>query len=322
MPINIDENTVLYFEDDHRHRKRYGDALRDESYIVKEYASAETCLRETDEESTPGLNSPAAALIDLYDENYHTPKEAGLDIIRQLRGRWPHMHIITLSAFSEYEWIKAAGEAYGAAGEYIVKDSDDDINFIKARLRVHIDHYVSLGSQLEPGNNQDDVIRNGKLHTNASVNPMTHTLKDQPLSLGRTAAQVLGLLALQPNREISYEKLREFAGIAKMESDEAERHIENRVDDNEAAIADYQNRHNLTDKENADMKKRLEARPRIARYVTYPGKYIEETAQAAVRQQITNIRKALVNIDERYRGQGSPISSIPSVGYLLDTRQL
>jgi two-component system, response regulator, stage 0 sporulation protein F len=112
---------ILVADDEMSIRLLYSEELREEGYEVFTASNGKEALEVVDKES-----------LDLIILDIKMPEMSGIEVLRQIKEKYPNLPVLLSSAYSEYK------QDFGtwASEEYLVKSSD--LEDLKAAVRKHL----------------------------------------------------------------------------------------------------------------------------------------------------------------------------------------
>lgn len=112
---------ILVADDEMSIRLLYSEELREEGYEVLTAANGREALEIVEKEP-----------VDLVILDIKMPEMSGIEVLRQIKEKHPHLPVLLSSAYSEYK------QDFGtwASEEYLVKSSD--LEDLKAAVRRHL----------------------------------------------------------------------------------------------------------------------------------------------------------------------------------------
>ncbi|MBM4287985.1 MAG: response regulator [Deltaproteobacteria bacterium] len=112
---------ILVADDEMSIRLLYSEELREEGYEVFTASNGIEALEVVDKEP-----------LDLIILDIKMPEMSGIEVLRQIKEKYPNLPVLLSSAYSEYK------QDFGtwASEEYLVKSSD--LEDLKAAVRKHL----------------------------------------------------------------------------------------------------------------------------------------------------------------------------------------
>lgn len=214
MPIPADQARILVVDDEPAIRSGLSTVLETAGYSVDAVESAEAALTYLEEHN-----------IDLAILDIRMSGISGVELMHEIKERWPHIAVILLTGYASLESAIAAVRA--GADDYLMKPSD--AKTIKHSVALALDRHLrerrrdELLSQLRDALNQLDedlspssVDPTSVLHVaDLSVDLPRHEAKRgaDSLSLTPTEFALLTYLMRNPERAIGHQELvREVQG--------------------------------------------------------------------------------------------------------------
>jgi two-component system, response regulator, stage 0 sporulation protein F len=112
---------ILVADDEMSIRLLYSEELREEGYEVFTASNGKEALEVVNKEP-----------LDLIILDIKMPEMSGIEVLRQIKEKYPNLPVLLSSAYSEYK------QDFGtwASEEYLVKSSD--LDDLKAAVRKHL----------------------------------------------------------------------------------------------------------------------------------------------------------------------------------------